>query len=79
MYNSNNSASKLDVGPRNFDKVTKMHCRLACLGKWCKHENWKKCLTQPPYILGLHSECVAGLLIGSQRLSDRLIEEYGII
>ena len=29
--------------------------------------------------MGLHSECVAGLLVGSQRLSDRLIQEYGIL
>jgi protein tyrosine phosphatase domain-containing protein 1 len=29
--------------------------------------------------LGLHAECVADLLIGSQRPSDRLIKEFGII
>ena len=47
------------------------------MGRWCKHENWKLCAN--PAIRGLHSEWVEGLLIGSQRLSDRLIKEYGII
>lgn len=48
------SSSKLEV--RNFDKVTKLHCGAACMGKWCKHENWKNC--ENPYITGLHSELV---------------------
>ena len=48
------SSSKLEV--RNFDKVTKLHCGAACMGKWCKHENWKNC--DNPYITGLHSELV---------------------
>ena len=29
--------------------------------------------------MGLHSECVADLLVGSQRPSDRLIAEYDIL
>lgn len=49
------------------------------MGSWCKHEDWRNCPTQPPAIKGLHSEWVLDLLIGSQRPSQRLIEEYGII
>ena len=55
------STSKLEV--RDFDKVTKLHCGAACMGKWCKHENWKNC--DNPYIQGLHSDLIQGLLIGS--------------
>jgi protein tyrosine phosphatase domain-containing protein 1 len=47
------------------------------MGKLCKHENFKKCAN--PAIIGLHSEWVVNLIIGSQRLSDRLIHEYDII
>jgi hypothetical protein len=54
-----------------------MVCSLGCMGKWCKHENWLKC--DNPAIKGLHSEWVEDLLIGSQRLSDRLIKEHDII
>jgi hypothetical protein len=62
---------------REFDRKTKLHCSVACMGKWCKHENWKKC--DNPAIKGLHSEWVEDLMIGSQRLSNRLIKEYDII
>ena len=47
------------------------------MGKWCKHENWKLC--QNPAVQGLHSEWVEGLIIGSQRLSDRLMKEFNIV
>jgi len=47
------------------------------MGKWCKHENYKNC--ENPAIHGLHSEWVENLLIGSQRLSDRLIREFDMI
>ena len=47
------------------------------MGKWCKHENWKLC--EKPAIRGLHSEWVEGVIVGSQRLSDRLIKEFNII
>lgn len=47
------------------------------MGKMCKHENYKKCTN--PAIKGLHSNWVLNLLIGSQRLSDRLIHEHDII
>jgi len=30
---------------RAFEKVTKLHCTFAGFGKWCAHENWKKCPT----------------------------------
>jgi len=47
------------------------------MGKSCKHENYKKCAN--PAIHGLHSEYVAGIMIGSQRLSDRLIKEFDMM
>jgi len=47
------------------------------MGKMCKHENYKNCAN--PAIDGLHSEWVFNLMIGSQRLSDRLIKEYDMI
>jgi predicted acetyltransferase len=49
------------------------------MGRWCRHENWQKCPTQPPAILGLHSEWIDNLIIGSQRPSERLIKEFNII
>jgi len=43
----------------------------------CKKENWKKC--KKPAIKGLHSNWINSNIIASQRLSDRLIEEYNIV
>lgn len=61
----------------DFKHKTKLHCRFACMGKRCKHENYQLC--QNPAINGLHSNWVINLLIGSQRLSDRLIHEHAIL
>ena len=57
--------------PCNFEKRLKYVCTFGCMGKYCKHENWLNCAN--PAIKGLHSEWVMDLIIGSQRLSDRLI------
>lgn len=58
---ANKSSSKLEA--RDFENVTKLHCSVACMGKWCKHENFKNCAN--PAIAGLHSEWVLDLMIGS--------------
>ena len=47
------------------------------MGRLCKHENYKNCAN--PYIDGLHSELVANIMVGSQRLSDRLINEFNMM
>ena len=67
--------SKIEA--KDFQKVTRLHCSVACMGSLCKHENYKKCAN--PYISGVHSELVAGIMIGSQRLSDRLIKEFDMM
>lgn len=54
-------ASKIEA--IDFRNKTKLHCRFACMGKMCKHENYKKC--NNPAIIGLHSEWVVNLVIGS--------------
>jgi len=60
-FNGLSSSGKLEA--REFDKTTKIHCGVACMGKWCKHENYKNC--DNPAINGLHSEWVENLIIGS--------------
>lgn len=60
----------------HFEEKTKLHCRF-CGGKTCKHEDWTKCVN--PAIEGLHSNWINEHIIGSQRLSDRLIKEFDIL
>lgn len=60
----------------NFPKKVKALCRF-CGGKSCAKENWKKC--EKPAIQGLHSNWITDDIIASQRLSNRLIEQYDIM
>jgi len=46
QLNKNVSSTKLE--PSAFEKKTKLHCGVACMGKFCKHENWQNCAK--PYI-----------------------------
>jgi len=50
---------------------------MMCNGKNCKHENWK--LIKHPAIEGLNSNFITNTIIASQRLSERLINEFNII
>lgn len=38
QLNKNVSSTKLESSA--FEKKTKFHCGVACMGKFCKHENW---------------------------------------
>lgn len=60
----------------DFPKKVKAICRF-CGGRSCPKENWKKCAE--PAVQGLHSNWVTPHIIASQRLSNRLIEEYDIM
>ena len=48
-----------------------------CGGETCKHENWKLHPNTP--IKGLNCDRITEDLFASQRLSNRLIDEYDLI
>ena len=73
--NKKMSSTKLESSA--FEKKTKLHCGVACMGKFCKHENWENCAK--PYIQGLHSEIVLDMIVGSCRLNDKAIKEFNMI
>ena len=75
QLNKNVSSTKLESSA--FEKKTKLHCGVACMGKFCKHENWQNCAK--PYIQGLHSEIVLDMIVGSSRLNDKAIKEFNMI
>ena len=64
------------IKPEGFARKTKFLCKFWG-GKKCKNENWSLC--KDPAIMGLHSNWINDKIIASQRLSDRLIDEYDII
>ena len=74
-FKPSNSEKKMEATP--FDRVTKLHCSVACMGKWCKHENWNNC--DKPYVTGLHSEIVEDLIVGSCRPNSKSIAKYNMI
>ncbi len=76
INSSMSSPDRLTTKSLEFPKRVKALCRF-CGGKSCSKENWKKC--QQPAIKGLHSNWVTKDIIASQRLSNRLIEEYDIM
>ena len=57
-----------------------IHCRVACGGTKCKHEDYRRQLAQdPPAIHGLHSSWVGGLVVASQRPSTSLFAKFDLI
>ena len=70
------SASPVKTKARCFENKGSFRC-FFCRGKGCYHENWLNNLE--PAIKGLNSDFITPYVIASQRLSNRLIEEFKII
>lgn len=73
---SSRATSPTRIRPEKFDNINKLICRFWGGKKW-KNENWKLC--KDPAIKGLNSNWITDKIIASQRLSDRLIEEFDIV
>ncbi len=68
---------KNDSKQKPFYELKGKFTCLLCGGKSCKHEDWT--LHISPAIRGLNSDQINSNIFASQRLSNRLIEEYNLI
>lgn len=61
-----------------FKGGLKFLCRF-CMGKSCKHENWKKNPKNPAGLDGIHCDWITEDILATQRPSSRIIKEYNLI
>ena len=64
--------------PYQQDVKRKGICKVFCGGKSCKKENWRA-NGKDNAIVGLNSNWVHPSILASQRLSERILQEYDLI